>query len=174
MVQSSTPARTMHHHDTTSSSTNHSNCGAHSSHHTSKQESRRRETTGTSVEMDRFGNISTTSNSSNGSCSSSNSFNSFDSFNSYNGFDSSDSYDNQQAWVSVTIIEDDDLMFGGKPLCTWYEEDRRCSMGEESALSPCSSIDEEEEMHRGRPRDRPQYNPSGKHHKSHESKKQQH
>lgn len=60
----------------------------------------------------------------------------------------------QQRWMAVTIIEDDDLMFGGKPLCTWYEEDRRCSVGEgeESAPSPCSSTDEDEELHRGRQR----------------------
>lgn len=27
-------------------------------------------------------------------------------------------------WVHPTIIEDDDLQFGGKALCEWYEEDR--------------------------------------------------
>ncbi|KAK3306138.1 uncharacterized protein B0T15DRAFT_511982 [Chaetomium strumarium] len=48
-----------------------------------------------------------------------------------------------QSWVMATVIEDDDLMFGGKPLCDWYEEDRR-------ALSSC--IDEEQT--RGRPRER--------------------
>ncbi|KAH7204584.1 hypothetical protein DER44DRAFT_899751 [Fusarium oxysporum] len=29
------------------------------------------------------------------------------------------------AWVQPTIIEDEDLTFGGKALSTWYEEDRR-------------------------------------------------
>lgn len=28
-------------------------------------------------------------------------------------------------WVQPTIIEDDDLTFGGKSLSAWYEEDRR-------------------------------------------------
>jgi hypothetical protein len=47
------------------------------------------------------------------------------------------------SWMVATVIEDDDLMFGGKPLCAWYEEDRR-------RLS--SSTDEEET--RGRQRER--------------------
>ncbi|CAK7231389.1 hypothetical protein SBRCBS47491_007914 [Sporothrix bragantina] len=82
------------------------------------------------------------------------------------------------AFNNIIDIEDDDLMFGGKPLCTWYEEDRRCSMGEESRhhgysssnssqASPGSttgsSTDEDEE--RGRRRDRPQY--ISKPHKKH-------
>lgn len=54
------------------------------------------------------------------------------------------------SWMAITVIEDDDLMFGGKPLCAWYEEDRR-------RLS--SSIDEEET--RGRPRER---DPVANHH----------
>lgn len=29
------------------------------------------------------------------------------------------------SWVQPTAIDDDDLTFGGKPLSTWYEEDRR-------------------------------------------------
>lgn len=29
------------------------------------------------------------------------------------------------AWVQPTVIEDDDLTFGGKSLSAWYEEDRR-------------------------------------------------
>jgi len=29
------------------------------------------------------------------------------------------------AWVESTIIEDEDLTFGGKALSTWYEEERR-------------------------------------------------
>lgn len=28
-------------------------------------------------------------------------------------------------WVQPTVIEDDDLTFGGKALSTWYEEERR-------------------------------------------------
>ncbi|CAK7241774.1 MAG: hypothetical protein STHCBS139747_003245 [Sporothrix thermara] len=97
------------------------------------------------------------------------------------------------AFNNIIDIEDDDLMFGGKPLCTWYEEDRRCSMSEESrhhshghshghshshshshghdgsnAPSPESTgeslTDEDEE--RGRRRDRPQYHVS-KPHKKH-------
>jgi len=47
-------------------------------------------------------------------------------------------------WMVVTVIEDNDLMFGGKPLYAWYEEDRR-------RLS--SSMDKEEET-RGRQRER--------------------
>ncbi|KAL1838054.1 hypothetical protein VTJ49DRAFT_3102 [Mycothermus thermophilus] len=49
------------------------------------------------------------------------------------------------SWMVATVIEDDDLMFGGKPLCAWYEEDRR-------RLSSESVIDEEET--RGRQRER--------------------
>ncbi|CAK7234649.1 hypothetical protein SCUCBS95973_009007 [Sporothrix curviconia] len=87
----------------------------------------------------------------------------------------------EPAWMAfntIIDIKDDDLMFGGKPLCTWYEEDRRCSVGEESrhhghghgsnnVSSPGSttgsSTDEDEE--RGRRRDRPQY--ISKPHKQH-------
>ncbi|PHH60711.1 hypothetical protein CDD81_1329 [Ophiocordyceps australis] len=29
------------------------------------------------------------------------------------------------SWVQPIVIDDDDLMFGGKPLSAWYEEDRR-------------------------------------------------
>ena len=28
------------------------------------------------------------------------------------------------AWMVATVIEDDDLMFGGKSLSAWHEEDR--------------------------------------------------
>ncbi|KAL2157234.1 hypothetical protein VTH06DRAFT_6274 [Thermothelomyces fergusii] len=48
------------------------------------------------------------------------------------------------SWMVATVINDDDLMFGGKPLCAWYEEDRR--------RFGCAGIDEEET--RGRPRER--------------------
>ncbi|KAK3937372.1 hypothetical protein QBC46DRAFT_229254, partial [Diplogelasinospora grovesii] len=46
-------------------------------------------------------------------------------------------------WMMATVIEDDDLMFGGKPLSAWYEEERRAQ-----------SIASEEEERRGRPRER--------------------
>lgn len=46
-----------------------------------------------------------------------------------------------QAWVQPTIIEDDDLTFGGKSLSAWYEEDRRRL-----------SHSDEEESRRGRER----------------------
>lgn len=53
-------------------------------------------------------------------------------------------------WMMATMIEDDDLTFGGKPLSTWYEEDRRrYSLGEESAPTPGF---EDEEERRGRQR----------------------
>lgn len=48
-----------------------------------------------------------------------------------------------EPWMAATIIDDDDLMFGGKPLCAWYEEDRR--------MLSCSTVDEET---RGRQRER--------------------
>ncbi|KAK3496026.1 hypothetical protein B0T13DRAFT_448457 [Neurospora crassa] len=51
--------------------------------------------------------------------------------------------DNTNAWMVATVIEDDDLMFGGKPLSAWYEEDRR----------RLSSSNEDEEEIRGRQRD---------------------
>lgn len=31
----------------------------------------------------------------------------------------------QHAWIQATVIEDEDLMFGGKALSAWYEEERR-------------------------------------------------
>ncbi|EFW98691.1 hypothetical protein CMQ_4543 [Grosmannia clavigera kw1407] len=78
-------------------------------------------------------------------------------------------------WMAVTMIEDDDLMFDNKPLCTWYEEGRRrYSSGDNDnmVLSPSSSVEEEEELHRGRQRDRPQYQkPPTKHHKTASSSK---
>jgi len=58
------------------------------------------------------------------------------------------------AWVQPTIIEDEDLTFGGKALSTWYEEDRR---------RHSSGSDEEER--RGRERVRRNYSRSGKSHK---------
>lgn len=57
-----------------------------------------------------------------------------------------------QPWMMATMIEDDDLTFGGKPLSTWYEEDRRrYSVGDDSAPSLPEFADEEEEQ-RGRQR----------------------
>lgn len=32
---------------------------------------------------------------------------------------------NAYTWVQTTIIEDGDLIFGGKALSTWFEEERR-------------------------------------------------
>ncbi|OBS29497.1 hypothetical protein FPOA_03434 [Fusarium poae] len=61
------------------------------------------------------------------------------------------------AWVQPTIIEDDDLTFGGKSLSAWYEEDRR------RHSSGSNSSDEEER--RGRERVRRNYSRSGKSHK---------
>jgi hypothetical protein len=66
------------------------------------------------------------------------------------------------SWMVATVIEDDDLMFGGKPLCAWYEEDRR-------RLS--SSTDEEET--RGRQRERA-HSDSQHHQKAHHEYQHQH
>lgn len=57
------------------------------------------------------------------------------------------------SWMVATVIEDDDLMFGGKPLSTWYEEDRR-------RLS--NGHDEEET--RGRQRERVRVDSHHQHH----------
>ncbi|KAK3950631.1 hypothetical protein QBC32DRAFT_177271, partial [Pseudoneurospora amorphoporcata] len=57
------------------------------------------------------------------------------------------------AWMVATVIEDDDIMFGGKPLSAWYEEDRR----------RLSSNEEEEEI-RGRQRDRVRMDAHHQHH----------
>ncbi|KAK3689234.1 hypothetical protein B0T22DRAFT_168982 [Podospora appendiculata] len=59
-------------------------------------------------------------------------------------------------WMVATVIEDDDLMFGGKPLCTWYEEERRRQ----------SSGNEEEET-RGRQRERARIESHHHHHHLH-------
>jgi len=96
-------------------------------------------------------------------------------------------------WMNVTIIEDDDLTFGGKPLSTWYEEDRRrYSLGEDSVPPlafdlaqdeeprgrqrvclplPCVYFPAEDGGLTGRLQDRPHYHrPSHKHH-HHQHKK---
>lgn len=91
-------------------------------------------------------------------------------------FDSSreaEEWQSQQPWMMATIIEDDDLCFGGKPLSTWYEEDRRrCSFGDDEEESGRPAEFAEEEERRGRQRDRPEYenvsHSSHKHHQSHQ------
>ncbi|CCC12078.1 hypothetical protein SMACR_09224 [Sordaria macrospora] len=67
------------------------------------------------------------------------------------------------AWMVVTVIEDDDLMFGGKPLSAWYEEDRR----------RLSSNEEEEEI-RGRQRDRVRMDAHHHQHQHHHHHQPQH
>ncbi|GKU20474.1 unnamed protein product [Fusarium langsethiae] len=66
------------------------------------------------------------------------------------------------AWVQPTIIEDEDLTFGGKSLSAWYEEDRR---RHSSGSSSSSSSSSDEEERRGRERVRRNYSRSGKSHK---------
>ncbi|KAH6603775.1 hypothetical protein Trco_007221 [Trichoderma cornu-damae] len=67
---------------------------------------------------------------------------------------------NSHTWIQPIIIEDEDLMFGGKTLSAWYEEDRsRLSSSSSSSSSSVSSDDgnqshEEEEERRGRERTR--------------------
>ncbi|KAF4508113.1 hypothetical protein G6O67_004535 [Ophiocordyceps sinensis] len=69
------------------------------------------------------------------------------------------------AWVQPTVIEDEDLTFGGKSLSAWYEEERRrlSSGGSDDGQSQ-SSQDEER---RGRERTR-------RHHKGTSSKSHGH
>jgi len=62
-------------------------------------------------------------------------------------------------WMVATVIEDDDLTFGGKPLSAWYEEDRR-------RLS--SSDPDEEEERRGRQRERARIDSHHHHHHHHQ------
>ena len=50
-------------------------------------------------------------------------------------------------------LQDIRLTFGGKPLSTWYEEDRRrYSLGEESVPSLAFDLASDEEERRGRQR----------------------
>lgn len=60
-------------------------------------------------------------------------------------------------WVRPTLIDDDDLTFGGKSLSAWYEEERRRlssgSMAEGRGRSDDDEAEEEEER-RGRERTR--------------------
>jgi hypothetical protein len=78
-----------------------------------------------------------------------------------------------RSWMAVTAIEDDDLMFGGKPLCTWYEEERREEMERQSHSG------HHEAQTRGRARERPRTerhyhdgtnHHDHRHHHPHESK----
>ncbi|KAM3534146.1 hypothetical protein MY4038_002536 [Beauveria bassiana] len=74
------------------------------------------------------------------------------------------------AWVRPIVIEDEDLMFGGKSLSTLYEEERRrqsAGGGGSIAGGSSSSSDEEnhEEERRGRERVRRQYSPPKSHRK---------
>ena len=68
------------------------------------------------------------------------------------------------AWVQTIDIDDEDLMFGGKSLSAWYEEDRqRLSSGGSDDGRTENSQDEEP---RGRERVRRHYDGSRKtHHK---------
>ncbi|KAL7921386.1 hypothetical protein ACQKWADRAFT_295627 [Trichoderma austrokoningii] len=64
---------------------------------------------------------------------------------------------NSHTWIQPIIIEDEDLMFGGKSLSTWYEEDRSrlSSVGSSSGSDDGNqSPEEDEEEHRGRERTR--------------------
>lgn len=54
-----------------------------------------------------------------------------------------------------TVIEDDEIMFGGKPLCTWHEEGR-----DRHGDGAC----EDEEEERGRPRERHTHDQPHHHH----------
>ncbi|KAI1750386.1 hypothetical protein F4782DRAFT_249574 [Xylaria castorea] len=61
------------------------------------------------------------------------------------------------AWMEPIVIDDEDLMFGGKSLSAWYEEERQ---------SLSYPIEEEQEEHRGRQRIRQQHHQH--HHQHHE------
>ncbi|KAM3512090.1 hypothetical protein MY11210_004287 [Beauveria gryllotalpidicola] len=74
------------------------------------------------------------------------------------------------AWVRPIVIEDEDLMFGGKALSTLYEEERRrqsTGSGGGGGGGGGTSSDEEnhEEERRGRERVRRQYSPPKSHRK---------
>lgn len=62
---------------------------------------------------------------------------------------------NAYTWVQPTIIEDEDLTFGGKALSAWYEEERR----------RLSSGSDDGEERRGRERVRRHHKKSSKSHK---------
>ncbi|KAK5662654.1 hypothetical protein OQA88_8570 [Cercophora sp. LCS_1] len=66
-------------------------------------------------------------------------------------------------WMVATVIEDDDLTFGGKALSTWYEEDRmRLSCGKD------------EEERRGRQRERVTMDNHHHHHHHHQHHQHHH
>ncbi|KAL7793832.1 hypothetical protein V8C37DRAFT_377502 [Trichoderma ceciliae] len=63
---------------------------------------------------------------------------------------------NSQTWIQPIIIEDEDLMFGGKTLSAWYEEERS-RLSSSSNSSDDGSQSPEEEERRGRERTRRHY-----------------
>ncbi|KAI3329753.1 hypothetical protein F4824DRAFT_505830 [Ustulina deusta] len=71
-----------------------------------------------------------------------------------------DEQHSSHAWMEPIVIDDEDLMFGGKSLSAWYEEERQ-SLG--------YPIDEENEERRGRQRMRQQH-----HHQHHHQHHQHH
>ncbi|CAJ2510604.1 Uu.00g062290.m01.CDS01 [Anthostomella pinea] len=71
------------------------------------------------------------------------------------GVDGHDEELRNHSWMEPIVIDDDDLMFGGKSLSAWYEEERQ----------PVSYPAEEER--RGRQRVRQHHSHSHKHHHHH-------
>ncbi|OAA63144.1 hypothetical protein ISF_05020 [Cordyceps fumosorosea ARSEF 2679] len=80
------------------------------------------------------------------------------------------------AWVCPIVIEDEDLMFGGKSLSALYEEERRRRSSGGGSIAGNSSSDEEslcgdeeergeEQGRRGRERVRRRYVPAKSHRK---------
>ncbi|KAI0966081.1 hypothetical protein F4678DRAFT_466872 [Xylaria arbuscula] len=69
------------------------------------------------------------------------------------------------AWMEPIVIDDDDLMFGGKSLSTWYEEERQ---------SLSYPIEDEHEERRGRQRMRQQYSHRHHHHHQHHEHRHHH
>ncbi|KAL2173570.1 uncharacterized protein P884DRAFT_332675 [Thermothelomyces heterothallicus CBS 202.75] len=66
-------------------------------------------------------------------------------------------------------VEDDDLMFGGKPLCAWHEEHRRSLVSRivDDSDNNDDEEEEEEEEERGRQRERRSRSEGGLHHDRH-------
>lgn len=60
-------------------------------------------------------------------------------------------------WMVATVIDDNDLMFGGKSLSAWYEEDKRQQFAS-------SKVEQER---RGRSRERHSAIHEAKHHQKH-------
>lgn len=69
------------------------------------------------------------------------------------------------SWVRPIVIEDEDLMFGGKSLSAWYEEERQRQSSGGSVAGGNSSDEEQHEERRGRERVRRHYSPSKAHRK---------